>query len=65
MTRAAPELSIVIPVYNEEQVLPGLFARLYTALDALGRSYETCSSTMAAAIAPRRCSRRRSSCAPT
>jgi undecaprenyl-phosphate 4-deoxy-4-formamido-L-arabinose transferase len=40
MTRAAPELSIVIPVYNEEQVLPGLFARLYTALDALGRSYE-------------------------
>ena len=40
MTRAVPELSVVIPVYNEEQVLPGLFARMYPALDALGRSYE-------------------------
>jgi undecaprenyl-phosphate 4-deoxy-4-formamido-L-arabinose transferase len=40
MTRTMPELSVVIPVYNEEQVLPGLFARLYPALDALGRSYE-------------------------
>jgi undecaprenyl-phosphate 4-deoxy-4-formamido-L-arabinose transferase len=38
--RAAPDLSIVIPVYNEEQVLPQLFERLYPALDALGRSYE-------------------------
>jgi undecaprenyl-phosphate 4-deoxy-4-formamido-L-arabinose transferase len=37
---AAPELSVVIPVYNEEEVLPALFARLYPALDALGRSYE-------------------------
>ncbi|MFO1425811.1 MAG: glycosyltransferase [Steroidobacteraceae bacterium] len=35
-----PDLSIVIPVYNEEQGLPLLFARLYPALDALGRSYE-------------------------
>ena len=35
-----PEVSIIIPVYNEEPVLPGLFARLYPALDALGRSYE-------------------------
>jgi undecaprenyl-phosphate 4-deoxy-4-formamido-L-arabinose transferase len=35
-----PEVSVVIPVYNEEQVLPQLFARLYPALDALGRSYE-------------------------
>jgi undecaprenyl-phosphate 4-deoxy-4-formamido-L-arabinose transferase len=40
MTRAAPDLSVVIPVYNEEQVLPRLFERLYPALDALGRSYE-------------------------
>jgi undecaprenyl-phosphate 4-deoxy-4-formamido-L-arabinose transferase len=38
--RAAPDLSVVIPVYNEEQVLPQLFERLYPALDALGRSYE-------------------------
>ena len=39
MSRAV-ELSVVIPVYNEEAVLPALFARLYPALDALGRSYE-------------------------
>ncbi len=37
---AAPELSVVIPVYNEEEVLPALFARLYPALDALGVAYE-------------------------
>jgi undecaprenyl-phosphate 4-deoxy-4-formamido-L-arabinose transferase len=37
---AAPVLSVVIPVYNEEAVLPALFARLYPALDALGCSYE-------------------------
>nr|WP_315256860.1 glycosyltransferase [uncultured Duganella sp.] len=35
-----PELSIVIPVYNEEAGLPRLFARLYGALDQLGTSYE-------------------------
>src|ERR1041384_6397467 len=37
---AAPKVSVVIPVYNEEAVLPALFARLYAALDALGVSYE-------------------------
>jgi undecaprenyl-phosphate 4-deoxy-4-formamido-L-arabinose transferase len=37
---SAPRVSVVIPVYNEEAVLPALFARLYPALDALGRSYE-------------------------
>jgi undecaprenyl-phosphate 4-deoxy-4-formamido-L-arabinose transferase len=40
MAMAAPELSIVIPVYNEQEVLPALFGRLYEALDVLGRSYE-------------------------
>lgn len=40
LARAVPDLSVVIPVYNEEQVLPRLFERLYPALDALGRSYE-------------------------
>ena len=35
-----PTLSIVIPVYNEEDVLPELFARLYPALDALSTAYE-------------------------
>ena len=37
---AAPVLSVVIPVYNEEAVLPALFERLYPALDALGVAYE-------------------------
>jgi len=36
----SPKLSVVIPVYNEEAVLPALFARLYPALDALSISYE-------------------------
>jgi undecaprenyl-phosphate 4-deoxy-4-formamido-L-arabinose transferase len=36
----SPRLSVVIPVYNEEAVLPALFERLYAALDALGTSYE-------------------------
>ena len=40
MPALVPKLSVVIPVYNEEQVLPTLFARLYPALDALGISYE-------------------------
>jgi undecaprenyl-phosphate 4-deoxy-4-formamido-L-arabinose transferase len=35
-----PELSVVIPVYNEESGLAKLFARLYPALDALGINYE-------------------------
>ena len=35
-----PQISVVIPVYNEEAVLPALFARLYPSLDALGSSYE-------------------------
>ena len=35
-----PAVSVVIPVYNEEEVLPALFARLYPAMDALGASYE-------------------------
>ena len=35
-----PEVSVVIPVYNEEAGLPALFARLYPALDALGTTYE-------------------------
>jgi undecaprenyl-phosphate 4-deoxy-4-formamido-L-arabinose transferase len=35
-----PDISVVIPVYNEEPGLASLFARLYPALDALGKSYE-------------------------
>ncbi len=35
-----PQLSVIIPVYNEQETLSALFARLYPALDALGVSYE-------------------------
>jgi undecaprenyl-phosphate 4-deoxy-4-formamido-L-arabinose transferase len=35
-----PQLSVVVPVFNEEASLPDLFVRLYPALDALGLSYE-------------------------
>jgi undecaprenyl-phosphate 4-deoxy-4-formamido-L-arabinose transferase len=35
-----PEVSVVIPVYNEEAGLRALFSRLYPALDALGTAYE-------------------------
>lgn len=37
---SAPRLSVIIPVYNEQETLPTLFVRLYPALDALGVSYE-------------------------
>jgi len=40
MAPSAPKLSVVIPVYNEEAVLPALFQRLYAALDALEVDYE-------------------------
>lgn len=37
---AAPLVSVVIPVYNEQAGLAALFARLYPALDALQLAYE-------------------------
>jgi undecaprenyl-phosphate 4-deoxy-4-formamido-L-arabinose transferase len=40
VTGMKPELSIVIPVYNEEAGLGNLFARLYPAMDKLGIPYE-------------------------
>ncbi|CAM2173166.1 undecaprenyl-phosphate 4-deoxy-4-formamido-L-arabinose transferase [Paraburkholderia sacchari] len=40
LTPESPEVSVIIPVYNEEAGLAALFARLYPALDALGTSYE-------------------------
>ncbi len=33
-------LSIVVPIYNEEESIPHLYERLTAALEALGRSYE-------------------------
>ncbi len=35
-----PELSVVIPAYNEEENLDALYTRLVAALDPLGMSYE-------------------------
>lgn len=34
------DLSVLIPVYNEQDVLAMMFERLYPVLDALGRSWE-------------------------
>jgi undecaprenyl-phosphate 4-deoxy-4-formamido-L-arabinose transferase len=34
------DLSVLIPVFNEQDVLSMLFERLYPVLDAMGRSYE-------------------------
>ena len=36
----AVELSIVIPLFNEEESVPHLYAQLVAALDAIGRTYE-------------------------
>ena len=35
-----PEISVVIPIYNEQAGLQALFDRLYPALDKLGAGYE-------------------------
>ena len=37
---AQPYLTVVIPVYNEQENLPALFARLTTVLDRIGKPYE-------------------------
>jgi undecaprenyl-phosphate 4-deoxy-4-formamido-L-arabinose transferase len=38
--KSNPYLSVVIPVYNEEENLPALSKRLTQSLDTLGKSYE-------------------------
>lgn len=35
-----PQLSIVLPIYNEEESLPHLLAELVPALEATGRTFE-------------------------
>lgn len=40
MTRPEPVLSVVVPMYNEESVLPLLAHRLRAVLDGLGEAYE-------------------------
>ncbi len=37
---AQPYLSVVVPVYNEQENLPPLFARLTAVLDRIGKPYE-------------------------
>ena len=37
---AQPYLSVIVPVYNEQENLPALFARLTTVLDRIGKSFE-------------------------
>lgn len=39
-TVTTPELSVVLPVYNEAENLPTLYQRLVAVLDAIGMSYE-------------------------
>ncbi|MFT4648068.1 MAG: glycosyltransferase involved in cell wall biosynthesis [Glaciecola sp.] len=40
MSDPAPEISVVLPVYNEEESLPILHGELMTSLRAMGRSFE-------------------------
>jgi len=40
LSLSSVEVSVVIPVYNEEAGLQALFDRVYPALDSLGESYE-------------------------
>lgn len=40
MSKQNPYLSIVIPVYNEQETLEELYRRLTTSLDKLGKTYE-------------------------
>ena len=40
LSLSSVEVSVVIPVYNEEGGLQALFDRVYPALDSLGESYE-------------------------
>ncbi len=37
---SAPYVSVVVPIYNEEESIPHLYERLTAALGALGRPYE-------------------------
>jgi undecaprenyl-phosphate 4-deoxy-4-formamido-L-arabinose transferase len=40
MESSTPEISIVVPIYNEEATIERLMERLTTAMTAFGRSYE-------------------------
>lgn len=38
--RSKPEISVVIPLYNEQENVPPLYEELSSAMNSLGRSYE-------------------------
>jgi glycosyltransferase involved in cell wall biosynthesis len=40
VSTSSPDLSLVIPVYNERENLAPLLAEIAAALDGAGRSYE-------------------------
>ncbi|MDO9508959.1 MAG: glycosyltransferase [Thermovirgaceae bacterium] len=40
MEKTLVDVSVVIPVYNEEESLPALFERLFPVMESLGRSWE-------------------------
>lgn len=39
-TQAPPQISVLVPVFNEEDSLPSLYDKLKVSLDAIGRSWE-------------------------
>jgi undecaprenyl-phosphate 4-deoxy-4-formamido-L-arabinose transferase len=39
-TAEAPQISVIVPVYNEEETILALLGRLGTVLETLGRTYE-------------------------
>lgn len=40
MSEESPEISVVVPIFNEEATIPELYSRLTAALEGFGRSYE-------------------------
>ena len=38
--KIAPEISVLFPVYNEEESIPSLYEKLVKALDGIGRTWE-------------------------
>ena len=49
-----PILSIVVPVYNEEENVRLLFDKIQAICETIGDAYEVCSWTMEATIRPSR-----------
>ncbi|MBX9570038.1 MAG: glycosyltransferase family 2 protein [Candidatus Obscuribacterales bacterium] len=39
-TKVKPQVSVLVPVYNEEESLPALYDKLVSSLDKLGRTWE-------------------------